>query len=54
MIVISAFIVGAVSGALRARTKGGNRLDMAQYAVIFGIIFAIFGLFVTIFIGRAL
>ncbi len=54
MIVIVAFLTGAVVGAMRAKRRQGNRLDMAQYAFIFGIIFALLGLFITILIGRML
>lgn len=54
MIVIFAFLVGAIGGALRARSRKGNRLDIAQYAAIYGMVFAIIGLFVTIIIGRML
>ncbi|MGR3291458.1 MAG: hypothetical protein ACU0C9_09730 [Paracoccaceae bacterium] len=52
MIVIVAFIAGAVFGLKRARTKNGNRLDMAQYSAIYGIVFAIIGLFATIALDR--
>lgn len=52
MIVISSFIFGALLGALRARNRKGNRLDMAYYAAAFGMIFAVIGLFVTIAITR--
>ncbi len=45
-------LAGAVLGALTARRRGGNRLDMAQYAGSFAILFALIGLFVGIFIMR--
>ena len=54
MIVIVAFIIGAALGTYRARTKKGNRLDVAQYATIYGLIFAIIGVFITIFLGKML
>jgi hypothetical protein len=52
MIVIVAFVVGAALGARVAHRKGGNRLDIAQYSAIFGILFAVLGVFLTIAIGR--
>jgi hypothetical protein len=48
------FVLGALLGALRARRRGGNRLDMAQYAAVFGIAFALLGVVVTVIIGRAI
>ena len=36
-----------------AKRKGGNRLDMAQYAAVFAIFFGLIGLFVAIFLARA-
>ncbi|MEE9388346.1 MAG: hypothetical protein V3U96_07030 [Paracoccaceae bacterium] len=54
MIVIAGFIIGAIGGGLRARARKGNRLDIAQYAFVFGMIFALFGLFLTLFLERML
>ena len=54
MIVLAGLGLGATWGALLARKRGGNRLDMAQYAAGFAIAFALLGVFVTIFIERAL
>lgn len=54
MIVIISFIIGATGGALRARARQGNWLDMAQYAAVHGAILAILGVFITIFVGRML
>lgn len=52
MIMIAFFLIGALGGALRAKKRGGNRLDMAQYAAIYGMIFGLIGLFVTISFAR--
>jgi len=52
MIVISGFVLGAVIGALVARRRKGNRLDMLQYGAIYAIGLALVGLFVTIAIDR--
>jgi ABC-type Mn2+/Zn2+ transport system permease subunit len=54
VIVIGGFILGAVIGALTARKRGGKPADIAQYAVGFGIAFCLLGLFLTIFLERAL
>jgi len=54
MIVLAGLVFGAVFGAYTARKRGGNRLDMAQYAAGYAIALMLLGLFVTIFIERAL
>ncbi|EPX81302.1 hypothetical protein thalar_00752 [Litoreibacter arenae DSM 19593] len=46
-------LIGALLGAVVAKRKGGNRLDMAQYAGGFAIIFGLIGLFVAIYLARA-
>ncbi|WP_202076135.1 hypothetical protein [Pseudooceanicola pacificus] len=53
MIVIVALIAGAIFGGLRARARGGRRADILQYAAVYAMIFALAGLFATIFIHRA-
>ncbi|TCL09716.1 hypothetical protein BXY66_1773 [Shimia isoporae] len=52
MIVILGAIVGAISGGFLAKRRGGKRLDILQYAVIYAMIFAILGLFATLTIHR--
>jgi hypothetical protein len=54
MIVIAAFTLGALWGGFLARRRGGRKLDIAQYAVAFGVAFAIGGLFLTVILERAL
>jgi len=54
MIVLAGLVAGAVLGALSARRRGGNRLDIAQYAAVWGIIGGLVGLFATIGIERML
>lgn len=54
MIVIMGCILGAVYGGHTARKQGGNRLDIAQYAAVGGIIGGLLGLFVTIGIEKML
>ena len=54
MIVLAGLVLGAALGGYTARKRGGNKLDIAQYAAGFGIAFMLVGLFVTIFIERSL
>ena len=53
MIVIVSALAGALLGALRARRMNGNGYDIAQYAAVFGLIGALLGLFVAIYLQRA-
>ena len=52
MFVILGAILGATFGALTARKRQGNRADILQYAVVYGMGFAVLGLFVTIIVHR--
>jgi len=52
MAPVIGLVFGALLGVLVAKRKGGNRLDMAQYAGSFAIIFGLVGLFVAIFLAR--
>ena len=52
MIVIGGFLLGAIGGALRAKARGGKVADILQYAFVHGLIFALIGLFLTIFLER--
>ena len=54
MIVLAASIGGAILGALLARKRHGNGLDMIQYAAGFAIAFALLGLFASIILARIL
>ena len=54
MIVVIGVLGGAIIGAVTAKRRGGNRLDMAQYAAGYGIALGLLGLFVTIFLERML
>ncbi|MFT6932608.1 MAG: peptidoglycan/LPS O-acetylase OafA/YrhL [Paracoccaceae bacterium] len=38
-------IIGALAGLVWARRRGGNRLDMAHYATVLGIIGFVLGMF---------
>ncbi|MDN5788457.1 hypothetical protein [Pseudorhodobacter sp.] len=52
MIVIAGFLLGAVTGAAIARKRGGKPADLAQYGAVYGIVFALIALVLTIIIGR--
>lgn len=54
MIVILGFLVGAVFGGLRAKRREGKPADILQYAVVHAILFALIGLFLTLFIERVI
>lgn len=50
---LAGLLLGAVVGLLSARRKGGKLLDLAQWAAVYGVIFALIGLFILVFIERA-
>ncbi len=52
MIALLGLIVGAVFGVVQARRHKGNRLDMAQYAAGYGILFAVVAMFAGIGLDR--
>ncbi|MEW2911602.1 hypothetical protein [Leisingera sp. JC11] len=54
MIVIIGVLLGGLIGALKARKRGGNTLDMLQYGAVYAIIFGIVGLLATILTHRVL
>lgn len=54
MIVIAAALFGAIIGGLTARKRGGNRLDIAQYAAGYALAFTVVGLISTVVIDRIL
>lgn len=54
MFVIGGFLIGALGGGLRARARGGKGADIAQYAAVYGILFALIGLFITVYLDRML
>ena len=53
MIPVIGFFVGAAFGTFRARRAKGNRLDQLQYAAVYGMIFALIGLAISIYLLRA-
>ncbi|UWR24809.1 apolipoprotein acyltransferase [Sulfitobacter sp. S223] len=52
MIVIGLAIIGALIGGMTARKRRGNRKDIAQYAIGYGMAFLIVGMFLTVIIDR--
>ena len=52
MDVLIVAALGAVVGALFAKRRNGNRKDMAQYAAVFAILFALGGLILSILYSR--
>jgi hypothetical protein len=51
MIVILFTVAGAIWGGRVAKKRGGNGLDIAQYAAGYGIAFGLLGLFLTVAIS---
>ncbi len=51
MIMVPAFFLGALIGAIRAKRKQGSKLDMLQYGAAHAIIFFIVAMFASIALG---
>jgi hypothetical protein len=45
-------VIGAVWGAVRARKRGGDRLDAAQYGAVYAIGLGLLAVLVSIAIDR--
>jgi hypothetical protein len=54
MLVIGGLVLGALGGGLRAKSRGGKPADIALYAAVYGIIFGLIGLFLTLYLDRML
>lgn len=54
MIVLVGAVLGALIGGYTARKRGGNRLDILQYAAGYALAFVIVGMIVTVLIDRAM
>tara|TARA_B110000908_G_C10237581_1_gene444230 strand:- start:2024 stop:2209 length:186 start_codon:yes stop_codon:yes gene_type:complete len=48
MIVLVAALIGALVGGFTAKRRGGNRMDIAQYAAGYGMAFVVVGLIATV------
>ena len=53
MLVILGAILGAVGGAIIAWRRKGKPADILLYAFVYGLIFALAGLFATLILHRA-
>ena len=49
MLLPLAFVLGALLGWRRAARRGGDRLDMLQYAAVHGILFVLVTLVALVF-----
>ncbi len=52
MIPLAAFTLGAITGVLRARKRGGNAADIALYGAVHGIILALAALMAVVLFAR--
>lgn len=52
MIVLISALLGAAIGAFQAKKRGGNRKDIAQYAVGYGIAFTLLGFVFAVVLDR--
>ncbi|MCK0148733.1 apolipoprotein acyltransferase [Marivita sp. S6314] len=52
MIVIAGAIIGAIVGAMTAKKRNGNRVDIWQYGAVYAIAFSLGGLILTIAIEK--
>lgn len=50
---LAGLLLGAVSGALAARSKGGKTADLLQWGAVWALIGGLIGLFVLVFIERS-
>lgn len=49
---LAGLVIGAVTGALRARARGGRTADMVQWAIVHALILGLAGLFAAIILTR--
>lgn len=52
MITFAFALIGAIIGGLTAKKRGGNGLDIAQYAAGYAMAFGVIGMFVVVFLMR--
>ncbi len=52
MFEIAALVAGAALGGWRAKSRGGNGFDIAQYAAIHGLLFGVIAIFISVMIAR--
>ena len=54
MDVLVVALIGALVGGFSAKKRGGNGKDIAQYAAVFAIIFAVAGMVLSVVLTRLL
>jgi hypothetical protein len=54
MIVLVAALIGALMGGFAAKRRGGNGMDIAQYAAGYAMAFIVVALIATVVIDRIL
>lgn len=54
MIILAGMVLGVLVGSFTAKNRGGRRLDILQYGVVYGIAFTLVAVFVTIVLERNL
>ena len=52
MVILVAALLGVALGAYQARKRQGTGKDIAQYAVAFGIAFALLGFILAVILDR--
>ena len=52
MIIIIAALIGAVWGGWMAKRRGGNRKDIAQYAVVMAVVLTLAAMIVEVVLVR--
>lgn len=54
MDVLVVALIGALVGGFSAKKRGGNGKDIAQYAAVFAILFAVGGMVLSVIIARVM
>lgn len=54
VVILLAAAIGAIIGGTTARRRKGGLADILRYGFVYGLIFALAGLFATLIIDRAL
>lgn len=52
MLTILATLAGAIWGAYLAKKRGGNKKDIAQYAVSSALVFSLFAMVISVILAR--
>jgi hypothetical protein len=52
VLILIAFLLGALIGWRRAKRRGGDRFDGLQYAAVHGILFALLALVAIVILQR--